>query len=247
MCPVQLPLAATGCDQGCFFPLSLSHSHRRDNILILFVYYIISVALCTSLSCASLVCSQFIVQSIRGQDQGNTTVHYYFETHTQASCPLYFSIMLLSLEVATAQMAWVRSRVWEVRSVATVTQASVQREISYRCPLGSGTRQRQVSRGAQRCGTLGNAKRGPLWLYSDRGRKGFRMPPQVAKLRRNDRLYRGCVALESLRVHASAAGSGTRTKGCTDLRSTGPGFFSILKVVKTGNMYKDRVMVHLLE
>ena len=102
-------------------------------------------------------------------------------------------------------------------SDAMVAQASARRETSHRRTLGSMAQFSQVSRDAQGCGTLGNAKREPLRLYSDRERKESCTAPQIAQLRRHDRLYRKCVAIELLMVHASAAGSGTRTKGCTEL------------------------------
>ncbi len=86
-----------------------------------------------------------------------------------------------------------------------VVQASARRRTSYKCPLGSGTRHSQVARAAHTCGTLGNAKGEPLWLYSDRRRNGSCMPPRVRKRRRLDRLSRECVALESLRVRECGA------------------------------------------
>src|SRR6266702_4344667 len=45
------------------------------------------------------------------------------------------------------------------------------------------------------------------------------IPPRITKRHRLDRLSRGCVVLESLRVRGSAlgnAGSGMWTKGCTE-------------------------------
>jgi len=100
-----------------------------------------------------------------------------------------------------------------------VVQAPARRGTSYKCPLYSGTRHSQVDRAAHMCGMLGNAKGEPLWLYSDHRRNGSCMPPRITKRHRLDRLSRGCVVLESLRVRASAlgnAGSGMQTKGCTE-------------------------------
>lgn len=74
----------------------------------------------------------------------------------------------------------------------------------------------QVVRDARWCGTLGKAKRESLHVYGDCGRKESCTPPQVAKSRGNSSLHLECVVLESLRVRARAAGSGTRTKGCTE-------------------------------
>ncbi len=81
-----------------------------------------------------------------------------------------------------------------------VVQASTRRRTSYKCPLGSGTHHFQVARAAHMCGTLGNAKGEPLWLYSDHRCNGSCMPLHVRKRRRLDRLSRECVVLELLRV-----------------------------------------------
>ncbi len=67
-----------------------------------------------------------------------------------------------------------------------------------------------------------------LRLYSDRRRKGLRMPPRVASLRRLDHICQGCIARDSLRVRMSVEWSGTRQRAASvpsDAELKGPGIY----------------------
>ena len=97
-----------------------------------------------------------------------------------ASLDHCISNMLSSLGVAVAQTVPVRSQAREVQRATTGAQPHrATQNFLYRCPLGLGTRRFQITRDARGFGILGNAKRKPLWPWSDRGREGSRTPPLV--------------------------------------------------------------------
>ena len=84
----------------------------------------------------------------------------------------------------TAQMTQVCLRFREYEVLLPVAQVSAQCVTSYRCPPGLGTRLSLIAKAVHRCGMLSNATGEPLQLDGIWQRKGSRMLPHHARLRK---------------------------------------------------------------